>query len=112
MSKAKYLNEAEGRALAEIKQRVSARYDVRRFILFGSKARGDFEPCSDVDLLIVTQRDVSHRERHEISDIITQVNLEHDTLFSSVVIPAKKWDSKLYSFYPIHATVAREGITV
>jgi len=39
--------------LAEITRRIRAVSDPEQIILFGSRARGDFRPDSDVDLLIV-----------------------------------------------------------
>jgi len=39
--------------LEEITQRIRAVSDPEQIILFGSRARGDFEPDSDVDLLII-----------------------------------------------------------
>ncbi len=109
---AKYLTKNEKAALAEIKRRVSALFDVRRYILFGSKARGDAQPDSDIDLLIVTERELEHGERHKISDVLTDVNLEYDTLYSFISAAADMWESRLYSFYPIHANVEHEGVIV
>jgi predicted nucleotidyltransferase len=109
---AKYLSETEKTALGEIKRRVSALYDVRQYILFGSKARGDATPDTDIDLLIITGRELEHGERHRISDILTDINLEYDTLYSSIAVDAETWNSKLYSFYPIHVNVEREGMLV
>jgi len=106
------LSDNEKAALAEIKRQVSALFDVRAFIIFGSKARGDAKPDSDIDLLLITGRALEHGERHRISNIITDVNLEHDTLFSYIDVEEQEWNSKLYSFYPLHANIMREGIAV
>lgn len=109
---AKHLSDTERAALAEIKTKVSALFDVRQYILFGSKARGDASADSDVDLLILTGRRLEHRERHMISDILTDVNLKYDTLFSFIAVDAASWHSRLYHHYPIHIHVSREGIPV
>jgi predicted nucleotidyltransferase len=87
-------------------------FDIRQYILFGSKARGDASPDSDIDLLIVTGRELEHGERHMISHVLTDINLEYDTLFSFIAVEEKEWNGKLYSFLPIHINVEREGILV
>lgn len=109
---AKHLTENEKKALKEIERRVSALFEVRQFILFGSKARGDAESDSDVDLLMITGRELQHGERHIVSDILFDVNLKYDTLFSFISVSEDEWNSKLHSFYPIHICIEREGIPV
>jgi predicted nucleotidyltransferase len=109
---AKYLTDGEKAALIEIKRRVSALFAVRQFILFGSKARGDAAPDSDIDLLIVTDRELEHRERHMISEQITEVNLAFDTLFSFITVEQRQWNGRRYGFLPLHINVEREGVTV
>ena len=106
------LTKSEKAALSEIKSRVAAVFDIRRYILFGSKARGDAHPDSDIDLLIITARKLSHRERHVVSDIIFEVNLAYDTLFSFVAIDDNEWNSSIHSLYPVHENIEREGVEV
>ncbi len=49
--------------LQEITTRVVAALQPRRLILFGSRARGDARPNSDVDLLVVWKDESPPRER-------------------------------------------------
>ncbi|MDD5674922.1 MAG: nucleotidyltransferase domain-containing protein [Chitinivibrionales bacterium] len=108
----RYLSDNETTALKEIKRRVGVLLPIRQYILFGSKARGNAAPDSDIDLLIITGRELKHRERHVISDVLFEVNLEYDTSFSFISVDEEQWNSKLYSFLPIHVNVQREGIPV
>jgi uncharacterized protein len=107
-----HLTASEKNALEEIKRRVSDLFPIRSYIIFGSKARGDAEQDSDVDLLLITGRELTHRERHQISDILTGINLAYDTLFSFIAVDDARWNSNLYRFYPIHENIGREGIPV
>ena len=59
----------EGRTLEEwvpdIVERIVAEIDPKRGLLFGSVARGDDGPDSDIDLMVVLP-DLDYRRRHEI----------------------------------------------
>lgn len=61
-------------AISEMTERIVRRFHPVRVILFGSHARGDARPDSDVDLLVVLPRVENKREsaiaiRSELSDI-------------------------------------------
>lgn len=58
--------------------------------LFGSKARGDFEPDSDLDLLIVLEEaDWSIRDRVHL--MAARVSLEHDVLINTHLLSGAGW---------------------
>ena len=102
----------EHSALQEIKHRVTLLFSVHEFILFGSKARGSAQSDSDIDLLIVTERELDHKERHSISSVITQINLQYGTLFSFIVIGFERWNGDIYRLLPLHQNIEREGVLV
>jgi predicted nucleotidyltransferase len=109
---AKSLTEIEKTALAEIKRRVSALFAVRQFVLFGSKARGDADPDSDIDLLMITEKRLSWQESHRITHEVFEVNLKHGTNFSYVNVDAETWNCDLWKYVPLHQNVESEGIPV
>ena len=55
----------EKEAILKAKQVLKAKFPVADVILFGSKARGDSDPESDIDLLVLTTRPIEWRERHQ-----------------------------------------------
>jgi predicted nucleotidyltransferase len=109
---AKYLTENEKKSLAEIKQRVSALFTVKQYILFGSKARGDAAPDSDIDVLVITKQELVHGERNRMSDVFFEVNLVYHTNYSFVCVNAGEWESELWQHVPLHINVVAEGIPV
>ena len=110
--KGPHLSPAEVSALAEVKRRIAALYPVHAFILFGSKSRGDDRPDSDVDLLVVTRTTLSDAERRRVSHEVFDVNMAHDTLFSTVVIDRGTYESSLWQRLPLLQDVAAEGVAV
>lgn len=49
---------SESDILLMIKEKLGSVLDIRRMILFGSRARGDATPGSDYDLLVIAESDV------------------------------------------------------
>jgi predicted nucleotidyltransferase len=86
------------------------RFPVDRVILFGSKARGDDGPDSDIDLLVLTSRLLTQDERREMAEVVLEVELRLDVLVSKLVVPSDSWDHGLYQALPIRREVEREGV--
>ena len=106
-----FLNEVQPKALAEIKNRVRKMFTIEYFELFGSAVRNELDEESDIDLLVVTNRELDRTEKHKIIDEVFKVNLEYETNFSTLIISKELWHGK-YSVLPIHQEVEKEGIRV
>ena len=79
-----------------------------RLILFGSQARGDSDPESDIDVLVVLADQsamASHKAR--ATDVIHELCLEYDTLISCVFTTA---DRAELSGLPFYRNIRREGV--
>ena len=83
----KHLTPKERKAIQRAVQKLAAEFpeQVRFVALFGSKARGDFGPESDIDLLIISERG-DWQTRDEIRDPVFDVNLETSLHISPRVI--------------------------
>jgi uncharacterized protein len=104
------LNQRE--AISEIKQRLREKFDIKAFVLYGSVARGEADAESDADLLVVTSGPLTRFERHEITNVVFEVNLRYDTTFSTLVLDSKTWETGLISVLPIRDEIIRDGIPV
>ncbi|MBN1508044.1 MAG: nucleotidyltransferase domain-containing protein [Sedimentisphaerales bacterium] len=100
------------KALEEIKQRLLEKPEVKAIVLYGSYARGLGDDESDVDLLVVTNRPLTRCERHEITDAVFEVNLRHDTNFSTLVVDQESWEGGIISVLPIRDEIIRDGIQI
>ena len=80
------LTSLQKEALAELKTELIRRFDPEKLIIFGSTVRGDFDDESDIDLLVITKWPYSRFERHQITDMVFEVNLKYGTNISSTVV--------------------------
>lgn len=61
-------------------------FPVERILLFGSKATGRDDRESDIDLLVLTSRPLSWRERHAITNALFDVEMEFQVVISTLVV--------------------------
>ena len=72
------------RIIDEMVLRIVERFDPERIILFGSAARGDAGPDSDVDLLVVMQVEGSKREKAvEIGVAVNDISVPKDIVVTT-----------------------------
>ena len=76
--------------------------------LFGSKARGDFESDSDLDLLIVLE-DPDWVVRDGVHLLAARVSLEHDVLINTHLLGRADWDRMARQHATLWRQVRREG---
>ena len=72
------------RQIQEIVNRIVERFHPEQIILFGSQARGDAGPDSDVDLLVVMPVEGSKREKQlEIRMALHNIHVSKDVIVST-----------------------------
>jgi len=107
------LSAIERQALADLRARLFAKLEfVDEIILFGSAARGTADAESDIDLLVLTAYPLDNWTRHDITDIIADINDEYETNFSSLVVDQENWRSGLIAVLPIKVEISRDGVPV
>ncbi len=81
---------------------------LKGIILYGSYARGEPNPESDIDLLVVLAGPVTPgKEIDRMIDAITDINLKYDVLLS--VVPVSE-DAYAQVNSPLLLNVRREGV--
>jgi uncharacterized protein len=100
------------RSIREFVHRIQTIYGdkLKRVVLYGSCARNEATPDSDIDLAIVLAGEVVPSEEIDrMIDAITDVNLEHGVLLS--VYPVSEDDYRKRKS-PLLINIRREGITI
>ena len=105
-----HLSDRDRRAVEQAAELLRARFPVEQVALYGSKARGQDDPESDIDLLILTGRTLSASEKKRIIEALFELELELDVVISPLMIPREEWDHGLYQVLPIHREIEREGV--
>jgi predicted nucleotidyltransferase len=76
--------------------------------LYGSEARGDARPDSDIDLLIlVDQPTLTGKDEDAIFAPLYQVELQSGVLINPLIIPKSQWGAHISPFY---INVENEGV--
>ena len=78
-------------------------------VLFGSKARGDDMPQSDIDMLIIIKEE-EWTVKHAIRTLGARISLENDVLFNLYVIEQSKWKWMQEIDHPLYRRIIDEGI--
>lgn len=98
--------------LTELKGRFQEIYGDRlvQMVLYGSQARGDAVPGSDIDVLVVLRGKVDPAgEIARVTDIVADISLQNDTVVSCVFMDEDRF---LHRNGPFLRNVRREGIQV
>jgi len=106
-----FLSEKERAALGEFVKRLQAELDGRlvSLVLFGSKARGDSRPDSDIDVLVVVDDD-DFETRQLVRDIAADMWLEYGCYISTRIwsLAHRRKLEELRS--PLYRHIRDEGI--
>jgi uncharacterized protein (UPF0332 family) len=97
------LNPRDLAAIEEAARLLRRTLPVERIVLFGCKARGDDDPESDIDLLVLTARPITRAERHAVTDALFPIQLRHDVVLSTLVV------DYYAAFYAASAVMLRRG---
>lgn len=77
--------------------------------LFGSKARGEKNPESDIDLLIVARDDEWEFEK-SVTRIATQIDLAHNVVLSDHIVDLNRFKQMESRGEPLYHSIMREGV--
>ncbi len=87
------MNEIERVVLDRFKALLFERLPIRSLTLFGSRARGDAEPDSDVDVLVVLDSEADESARDYVSDCAWEAGYGHGIVVVPVVFGREEWEN-------------------
>lgn len=86
---------------------------VKKIILYGSYARGDYNENSDIDIMILTDLNFKEIEeyRDKVSDIAFDIELEKGIIISPVIKNIDNYNTRI-NIVPFYMNVQKEGVVI
>jgi len=106
------LSEIEKRALKELVQKINELYgnNLVKIMLYGSKARGDANEYSDIDVLIILKNfNNKYCEIKKILNITREINYIYEILISPSVITEEHY---IMSKMPVIFNIRKDGLNL
>ena len=95
--------------LKQIKNSVRSTDPGATLILYGSYARGDYREDSDIDVLILLDKDkITFDDRKRIGYPLYDIQVKEDIIISPKICSRNKWET-YYTITPFYRNVTREG---
>lgn len=105
------LTREERVALSELKSALEELLGDRlvRFVLYGSRARGDYDPESDVDVAIIV-KGLTRDQKNRLLDIVADIEVEHITPLSTLILSEEDFNHLKQRERRIALDIEIEGI--
>lgn len=106
------MNECDFAVVQSFKQKMVERsIPVQEIVVFGSRARGDASPDSDLDVLVIVE-EKNPAIRTSVSDCAWEAGFESGVVIQSLVRTSKEWYEGPEKNTFLFKTLQREGIPV
>ena len=96
--------------LQRVKTAVQSLAPTAEIILYGSRARGTARADSDWDFLILLPAPRNNVVETQIKDRLYDIELETDTVLSSVIRSKQEWRSPRYAVLPLRQQIEKDGV--
>jgi predicted nucleotidyltransferase len=107
-----HLADTDRVAVAATIEMICNRWPVERVILFGSKARGDDDAESDIDLLVITSSPVDAAEENAMQEAAWQTGIQRGRAVQLVVRSHEQWWHGIDQATPLRLQIDTDGIEV
>lgn len=106
------MNTTEKVVLDRFKALLSKRVRVYRIILFGSRARGDADPQSDMDVAVILDGAADDQARDAVSDCAWEAGFDQAIVVVPVVFGREEWENGPERYSLLAQAVQAEGLEV
>jgi UTP:GlnB (protein PII) uridylyltransferase len=106
------MNATEKMILDRFKEQVAGRLPLHAMILFGSRARGDADPDSDMDVLVVLEDSAPDHAATVVSECAWEAGFEHGIVVVPVTYMRKEWEEGPERYSLLAIAVRTDGVAV
>ncbi len=104
------MDQIEKKILKKFRASLSTRVPLYQLILFGSRARGDAEPFSDMDVLVVVDSRLDDQIRELVSDCAWEAGFAEGMVLVPVVFSRDEWEKGPERHSLLAMAIEAEGI--
>ena len=105
------MTEKDVKIARELKQRLSAEVGLIDFKVFGSRARGDADEYSDMDVFIELES-LDSALKGKISDIVWEVGFQNDMVIVPLIFTRHELEDSPLRASAIVKNISEEGVAV
>lgn len=105
------LTDMDRRVAQDFRRRITSIVPVLDMCVFGSRARGDATPESDLDLFVEVEH-LTPELREQIFELAWEVGFEEDRVISTIVTTSEQLAHGAIGANPLIRQIEREGIHV
>jgi uncharacterized protein len=100
--------DSKNKILQLIKASVLATEPTATLILYGSHARGDNKDDSDIDILVLVDKEpVTRQDQKRLQYPLYEIEFETGTIISPLVFSKKDWETK-HKITPFYENIVKE----
>ncbi len=104
------MNDRDRQILQEFSTQVRQHHPSAQIWAFGSRARGDAQPDSDLDICVVLET-LDRPTWEQISNIAWEVGFNHDILITTIKYSRQQFEDSPIATSPLIKNILEEGIT-
>lgn len=106
------MNHIDESILGKFHSLLLERIRVHKIILFGSRARGDAQADSDMDLLVILHDSPTEEIEDYVLDCAWEAGIDHSVVLVPIVYSREEWEKGPEQSSLLALAVQKEGISV
>jgi len=106
------MNESDRDILNRLKNLLHKRVRLHQVILFGSRARGDAGPDSDIDVMVVLDEPRTREVRDLISKCAWEAGFDAGVVIVPIVVSRENWENGPERASLLAKVVGEEGVPI
>lgn len=103
------MTETESEIVATLKTALQKKLGVHSLIVFGSRARGDADRYSDLDVAIILEEEPDESARDYVSDCAWEAGFAEGIVVAPVVFSRSEWETGVVRHSLLGRAIEMEG---
>jgi predicted nucleotidyltransferase len=106
-----YLEGEEKEAIEKLYNQVKDKLQIVKVILFGSKALGTHQLYSDINLLLLSNKQIENEDRDKMSEVTSDLNIEYGIALACLFLNVLDWKVGKVNL-SLKQRIEQEGVTI